>query len=63
MIWAMEAKKLHRLGNHKIIAALTAADGSTIELAARAQHRTALLGPYTEAGGTRGEAPEAVHLR
>jgi hypothetical protein len=44
-----EAKKLHRLGDDKVVAVLSSAGGGTIEIAARAEHRHALLGPYAEA--------------
>lgn len=49
---AEEAKKLHRLGDEKVVAVLSSNAGAAIEIAARAEHREALLGPYagTEAG-------------
>jgi hypothetical protein len=49
---AEEAKKLHRLGDDKVVAVLSSAGIGTIEVAARAEHRDALLGPYadTESG-------------
>jgi hypothetical protein len=43
---AGEAKKLHRLGDDKVVAVLSSAGGGTIEIAARAEHRDAFLGPY-----------------
>jgi hypothetical protein len=46
---AAEAKKLHRLGDDKVVVALSTAGGETIELAARAENRDALLGPYADA--------------
>jgi hypothetical protein len=45
---AEEAKKLHRLGDDKVVAVLSSAGVGTIEVAARAEHRDALLGPYAE---------------
>jgi hypothetical protein len=47
---AEEAKKLHRLEGDKIVATLSVAGGGTIEIAARAENRDALLGPYADAG-------------
>jgi hypothetical protein len=49
---AEEAKKLHRLGDDQVVATLSVAGGGAIEIAARAEHRDALLGPYagTETG-------------
>jgi hypothetical protein len=46
------AKKLRRLGDDKVVATLSVAGGGAIEIAARAEHREALLGPYanTETG-------------
>ena len=49
-----EAKKLHRLGDDKVVAVLSSAGSGTIEIAARAEHRDALLGPYADTAG-RGE--------
>jgi hypothetical protein len=40
-----ESKGLHRLGSHPVIVALHLAGGGTVEVAARAEDRTRLLGP------------------
>ncbi|MDF2752903.1 MAG: hypothetical protein K0S82_1286 [Gaiellaceae bacterium] len=45
---AEEVKKLHRLGNDKVVATLSIVGGGTIEIAARAEDRAALLGPYAD---------------
>jgi hypothetical protein len=45
---AEEAKKLHRLGDDKVVATLSLAGGGTIEIAARTEHRDALLGPFAD---------------
>jgi len=45
---AEEGKKLHRLGDGKVIATLRIVDGGTIEIAARAEDRVALLGPFAD---------------
>jgi hypothetical protein len=52
---AEEAKKLHRLGDDKVVAVLSSAGIGTIEIAARAEHRDALLGPYADTETGRGE--------
>jgi hypothetical protein len=52
---AEEAAKLHRLGDDKVVAALETAGGGTIEIAARAEHRDALLGPYADTETGRAE--------
>jgi hypothetical protein len=52
---AGEAKKLHRLGDDKLIATLTTIGGGTIEIAARSKHRNALLGPYADGDAHREE--------
>jgi hypothetical protein len=44
-----ERKKLHRIGDAPVIATLTLGEGGTIELAARAENKDALLGPYATA--------------
>jgi hypothetical protein len=44
-----ERKKLHRIGAEPIIVTLSLVDGGTIELAARAEHRDDLLGPFAPA--------------
>ena len=41
-----ERKKLHRIGDEPVIVTLSLADGGTIELAARAEHKETLLGPF-----------------
>jgi hypothetical protein len=52
---AGEAKKLHRLGDDRVVAALETAGGGTIEIAARAENRKALLGPFAETNGRQDE--------
>jgi hypothetical protein len=52
---AEEAKKLHRLGSDKVVAVLSSAGMGPIEVAARAEHRDALLGPYAGTEAARGE--------
>ena len=46
---AEERKKLHRIGDQPVIVTLTLAEGGTIELAARAEHKDKLLGPFASA--------------
>jgi hypothetical protein len=46
---AEEAAKLHRLGDDKVVAVLRSLGAGTIEIAARAENRDALLGPYADA--------------
>jgi hypothetical protein len=46
---AEERKKLHRIGDEPIIVTLSLAEGGTIELAARAEHKDDLLGPFAPA--------------
>ncbi len=41
-----ERHKLHRLGDDLLIATLSIADGEPFEVAARAEQRTALVGPF-----------------
>lgn len=43
-----EQKKLRRIGDEPIVATFALAGGGEIELAARAEHRALLLGPFTE---------------
>lgn len=43
---AEERKALHLLGDDPVIATLTTADGSAFAVAAKAEHRSALLGPF-----------------
>lgn len=50
-----EAKKLHRLGDDHVVAVLSTAGAGTIEIAARAEHRDALLGPFAGTQTGRGE--------
>jgi hypothetical protein len=52
---AEEAKKLHRLGDDKVVAALETAGGGTIEIAARAENRKTLLGPFVDTDAGRSE--------
>ncbi len=52
---AEEAKKLHRLGDDKVVAVLSSAGGGTIEIAARAESRDALLGPHAGQATVPGE--------
>lgn len=47
-----EEQKLRRLGKDPAIAALALHDGEIFEVATRAEHRTALLGPYVDATNT-----------
>jgi hypothetical protein len=44
-----ERKKLHRIGDEPVIATLTLGEGGTVELAARAENKDALLGPFATA--------------
>ena len=56
LVWSTEAevrvptdeerKKLHRIGDEPVIVTLSLVDGETIELAGRAEHKDALLGPF-----------------
>jgi hypothetical protein len=50
-----EAKRLHRLGDDKVVATLSIVGGGTIEIAARAEDRDALLGPYADRDARRAE--------
>jgi hypothetical protein len=43
---AETAKKLHRLGDSPVVASLTLVGGAVIEVAARPEHRAALMGPF-----------------
>jgi hypothetical protein len=52
---AEEVKKLHRLGDETVVAVLSSAGIGTIEVAARAEHRDALLGPYADPETSRPE--------
>jgi len=50
-----DAKKLHRLGDDTVVAVLSSAGIGTIEIAARAEHRDGLLGPYADTETERAE--------
>ena len=43
---AQTAKKLHRLGDSPVVASLTLVGGDVIDVAARTEHRAALVGPF-----------------
>ena len=43
-----ERKKLHRLGDSPLIASLALAEGGTVEVAAKREHRAGLLGPFAQ---------------
>jgi hypothetical protein len=43
---AQERKKLHRIGDEPVVVTLTREEGGTIELAARAEHKADLMGPF-----------------
>jgi hypothetical protein len=47
---AEERKRLHRIGDEPVIALLTLADGSTVDVAVRAGDDAKLLGPFAPAG-------------
>ncbi len=46
---AEQQKKLHGLGDDPVIAGLSLAGGSSLEVAASREHRVALLGPFGDA--------------
>ena len=47
-----QLKKLHRLGDHPVVATLTPDVGEPVRVAVASEHRAALLGPYgTTVGG------------
>jgi hypothetical protein len=48
---AQTAKKLHRLGDSPVVAALTLVGGAVIEIAARREHGFALMGPFAKQPG------------
>jgi hypothetical protein len=50
-----ERKKLHRLGEAPLVATFTGKDGGGLELAARSEHRAALLGPFAGSPAAPGE--------
>ncbi len=43
---AQTAKKLHRLGDSPVVASLTLVGGAVIDVAARTEHSSALMGPF-----------------
>ena len=43
-----ERKKLRRLGDAPLIASLALAEGGTVEVAAKREHRAGVLGPFAE---------------
>jgi len=59
LVWSTEAevretndeerKKLHRIGDEPVIVTLSLAEGGTMELAAGAEHKDDLLGPFAPA--------------
>ena len=55
---AQTAKKLHRLGESPVIASLTLVGGDVIDVAARPEHRAALMEPF--AAQHRAEPQQAV---
>jgi hypothetical protein len=55
---AEEAKKLHRLGDDKVVVVLSGVGIGTIEIAARDEHLDELLGPYADTETGRGEQPQ-----
>jgi hypothetical protein len=55
---AQTAKNLHRLGDSPVVASLTLVDGAVIDVAARPEHRSALMGPFTKQPSA--ERPQAV---
>jgi hypothetical protein len=50
-----ERKRLHRLGEAPLVATFTGKDGGGLELAARSEHRAALLGPFAGSAAAQGE--------
>ena len=46
-----EQKKLHRIGDDPAVASFTLADGTSLEVATRHEHRSALAGPFLQATG------------
>jgi hypothetical protein len=51
---AEQRDKLRRVGDRPVVATMTVDDGATIEVAARAEHRDRLLGPFRERAATTG---------
>ena len=46
-----EQKKLHRMSDEPVVASVAFADGETIVVAAKPEHRSALIGPFVQALG------------
>ena len=46
-----EQKKLHRLGDNPAVASLALADGTSLEVASRHEHRALLTGPLLQGPG------------
>ena len=46
-----EQKKLHRMSDEPVVASLAFADGETLEVAVKPEHRSALIGPFVQALG------------
>jgi hypothetical protein len=44
-----EQRKLHRIGDNPVVASLRLAEGTTLEVAARPEHQSALVGPFASA--------------
>jgi hypothetical protein len=44
-------KRLHRIGDHPVVATFVLADGGTLEVAGGSEHRDELLGPFAGASG------------
>ena len=44
-----ELEKLHRIGDEPVVASFTLPEGTTIQVAARAEHRSVLAGPFSHA--------------
>ena len=51
LVDAQTAKKLHRLGDCPVVASLTLVGGDVIDVAARPEHRSALMGPFAKQPG------------
>jgi hypothetical protein len=49
-------KRLHRIGDHPVVATFVLADGGTLEVAAGVEHRAELLGPFAGASSADGAA-------
>ena len=46
-----EQKKLHRIGDDPAVASFALADGTSLEVATRHEHRSALAGPFLQTTG------------